>query len=55
MTGKTQRCYNAVFSAIIADVGDIDASMIGVDFEKAFFTSVKKHFPDAKLIVRFYI
>ena len=31
-------------------VEDIDASYIGVDFERAFFTQLGTHFPDAKLM-----
>ena len=31
-------------------VQDLDPSYIGVDFERALFTNVSNHFPEAKLI-----
>ena len=55
MTGKTQCCYDTVFSAIIANVGNIDVATIGVNFERAFFTSVKKNFLVAELIEWFHL
>ena len=49
MTGKTEECYWQAFNWLTS-IADIVASYIGVDFERAFFTQVAIHFPEAKLI-----
>ena len=50
MSGKTEECYWQAFNWLTSAVEDIDASYIGVDFERAFFTQLGTHFPDAKLM-----
>ena len=50
MTGKTSECYWQVFNWITTTVQELDPSYIGVDFERAFFSNVSIHFPEAKLV-----
>ena len=50
MSGKTEECCGQAFNWLTSAVEDIDASYIGVDFERAFFTQLGTHFPDAKLM-----
>ena len=50
MTGKTSECYWQVFNCITTTVQELDPSYIGVDFERAFFSNVTIHFPEAKLV-----
>jgi hypothetical protein len=50
MSGKTEECYWQAFNWLTSAVEDIDASYIGVDFERAFFTQLGAHFSDAKLM-----
>jgi len=50
MSGKTEECYWQAFNWLTSAVKDIDASYIGVDFERAFFTQLGTHFPDANLM-----
>ena len=50
MSGKTEECYWQAFNWLTSAVEDIDASYIGVDFERAFFNQLDAHFPDAKLM-----
>ena len=50
MSGKTKECYWQAFNWLTSAVEDIDASYIGVYFERAFFTQLGTHFPVAKLM-----
>ena len=50
MTGKTTECYWQVFNWLTSAVQDMDPAYVGVDFERAFFTNVRIHFENAKLL-----
>ena len=50
MTGKTTECYWQVFNWLTSAVQDMDPTYFGVDFERAFFTNVRIHFENAKLL-----
>jgi len=50
MTGKTQECYWQAFNWLTSAVPTCNPSFVGVDFERAFFTMVGIHFPDAVLV-----
>ena len=50
MSGKTEECYWQAFNWLTSAIKDIDASYIGVDFERAFFAQLGTHFSDAKLM-----
>ena len=50
MSGKTKECYMQAFGYIKREVPGCDPYCVGVDFERAFFTAVRFHFPKTLLI-----
>ena len=50
MSGKTEECYWQAFNWLSSAVEEIKPSYIGIDFECAFFSQARNHFPEATLI-----
>lgn len=50
MTGKTTECYWQAFNYLASEVPAFDPFSVGVDFEKAFFSTVADNYPEAYLI-----
>ena len=51
MTGKTRECYYQAFHALVSDAdGQIDPFSVVVDFEPAFFETVKLYLEESHLI-----
>ena len=50
MTGKTRECYCQAFTYIKGEVPTCDPFCVGVDFERAFFSTVGAFFKNYALV-----